>query len=253
MSETPAVAIPPQLEPALPPVYSWCVIDIETSNSDPADAEFYMRYHWSPSRQWKATTIGERFKQALEKRDEKLALLDSSPVICVGLKSDTELRCLHCMRVDTPHLVNGGLVEGFPTQREMLLALRVVLDTFADADTVVAGHNILRFDLPKLRSAFVTERCAMPQLLQVRDPLVFDTMGAYHKRFSIKSSDVMVGVGTVCEAFGLPHHKGELDGEQIPQLFEQGQFDHILEYCLKDAVLEAQLFELMTSQGTDLL
>ena len=108
------------------PYIHFC-LDIETANSEPTEAERWMRQAWAPAANWKPATIGERYLEMLAKKKERLALLDTSPIIAVGIKTDRDLRCLHSMRQAEP-ILEAGLVEGFGTEREMLSALRNLLD-----------------------------------------------------------------------------------------------------------------------------
>jgi hypothetical protein len=239
------------IAPAPLPVYSYLALDIETSDGRPEDAERDLRLTWKPDPRWTDETIGKRYKEALAKKLEKLALLDSAPIVCVSLRSESELRCLHALQAEPAHLVEGGLVEGFATQREMLIALRALLDARCSDETLLVGHNIVGFDLRKLRWAYVKAELAMPYVLRTREQPVFDTMLRYGQLFAVGSKDLFIALAELLELFGLPSHKGEIDGSMVPQLVREGRFDELVRYALKDAAAEHGLFLRMSGQLED--
>lgn len=230
--------------------YEWLAIDIETSNGRPDDAERAMRA-WQPAARWKPETIGARYLDALAAKREKLALLNGAPIVCVALRSETELRCLHSMRAEPPKVLGGGLVEGFATQREMLIALRAVLEARVGPDTVIVGHNIIGFDLRKLRWAYLRERVRMPGALVDKDQPVYDSMVEYGRRFSMEKSELFVGLDALLEEWGIPTHKATVDGSMVPQLHAAGQYDSIVGYCLLDVLAESDVFLRMTGRAAD--
>ena len=118
------------------------------------EVERHLRLHYSPPANYKtAEAIGKAFLEMKEKRLEKRALLDSAPIAVVTLQTPRGLYALHCMGAAPAeaHAATGGVVQGFASLREMLLALRTGLDSYASPETTIVGHNILGFDLPKLR------------------------------------------------------------------------------------------------------
>ncbi len=239
-----------------PAAWAYCAIDIETANGSPDDAELHIRSVWASETKaigsWKEETIGKRLKEAWAKRKEQLALLDGAPIVVVCLKSDTELRCLHTCSQQEPRMAHGGLVEGFETQEAMLVALRALLDHRASAETVLTGHNLIKFDLPKLRHAYVRLGLRLPVCLEGYDQPVYDTMSAF-KRFTVEGKNTMfVSLDTVLESFGMDSHKGIVDGSQVPMLYETGRHEELISYALLDILLEAQLFERMTGRWEQL-
>lgn len=233
----------------LPP-YRFLALDIETAQGRPEAAERAMRLAWTPNKTWKPETIGNRYLEMLAKKEERLALLDGAPVIAVSLRSDTEHRCLHSMSAHPPKWVDGGLVEGFASQRECLIALRGLLDSRVSPDTVLVGHNILLFDLRRLRWAYVRAGVRLPLAFAAKDQPAFDTMREYGHRFS-GDGDTHIALRDVCESFGLTSHKSIVDGAQVPELFAAGQFEVIVQYSLLDVIAEADLYLRMTGQHGD--
>lgn len=237
--------------PAAPVPYKWLTLDVETVDGRPEDAERLMRVQWAPNPDWKPETIGNRYLAALAKKKEKLALIDEAPLACVAIRSDSELRCLHAMYAHEPRLKHGGLIQGFSDRREMLVAFRTLLETRLGPDAPLVGHNILHFDLRKIRWQFLKEGLRLPRQLVTREQPVFDMMVEYGRRFSTNGGDIMVGLADVLEAFGLPTHKGIADGADVPQLYRQGEFDLIVEYCMLDVIAEADLFVRMNGGVND--
>lgn len=237
---------------AVPAPYDYLVLDIETANGRPEDAEREMRELWSPSAKWTPQTIGTRFLEATEKKLERLALIDSAPVVIVSLKSDSELRCLHCLREESPRDLQGGLVEGFASPPGMLRALRTLLDARVTPDMPLVGHNILAFDLRKLRWSYLHHGLRMPVCLAMPDQSVYDTMRQYCSRFTMKG-DVMVGLARLLEEFGIANHKAAMTGAEVPALVEAGEVDTLVRYALLDVLAEGELFLRMTGQAEDRL
>lgn len=221
--------------------YEHFVIDIETANAEPTEVERWARECWSPDHRWHANTIGERYQEARSKKLEKLALLDASPIISIAIRTERDMRCLHAMRVQGPDYLAGALVEGFAESRLMLLALRNLLEAACDEATVLIGHNVTRFDLAKLRHAFVTHGLRIPAPLVNRDQPIFDTMAEFCRFFSL-DRELFISIAELGDRFGMAHHKGILQAAVIPEFFAAGRFDEIVAYNLADAALEYDVF-----------
>jgi len=220
--------------------YAYCVLDLETANGRPEEAERWMRMSWSPNPSWKDETIGARYREMLAKKQERLALLDEAPIIVVCLKSETELRALHAMGAHEPKHVSGALIEGFADQPGMLRALRDLLDSRVGPNTTLAGHNIVKFDTPKLRFAYLAAGLRLPACLIGRDQSVFDTMLNW-SRFSLTERP-FVALDDCLEVLGLPNHKSTVTGKAVPELHAAGQYEAIINYCLLDVLAEESLF-----------
>lgn len=229
--------------------YKHLCIDIETANAEPTEIEAWARRFWAPDARWKPETIGTRYLEALAKKKERLALLDSSPIIAIGIQTDRDLRCLHSMVFHQPRVVSAGLVEGFQTERDMLMALRNLIEGATDEETVLVGHNIKHFDLPKIRGRFIRNNLRLPFALVNKDQPVYDTMTEYSK-FSLEN-DPFVSASDVAEMFGIPNHKRLVEGAGIPDLYAGKKYDEIIAYCMLDVMLECDLFTRMTGQAQD--
>lgn len=255
---TPAGPLGPSLFPAPvqtgPAPYSYLALDLETTDGSPEEAEHWMRLRYLPPANYsKPESIGKHFLDKLADKKAKLALLDSAPIVCVSLKSDDELRCLHCLEAGEPRQIAGGLVEGFATMREMLAALRALLDARCTPETLLVGHNILGFDLRKLRWAYVKHGLRMPFVLQGTDQPVFDTMLKYASLFTVGGErGLFVSLDDLLIDFGIASHKGEIDGSQVPGLVAAKRYDDLVQYALLDVLAEAELFLRMSGQIEDL-
>lgn len=234
-----------------PTAYEWLCLDIETVGGRPEEAERWMRLNWSPSPTLKPDTIGRKYLELLEAKRDKLALLDGAKVICISLRSDTELRCLHCLKQHGPVQVHGGLVEGFADMAGMLIAARNLLDAMVTPETVIVGHNIKHFDLPMLRHAYVREGLRQPLVLTARDVQVYDTMVEYGYRFSLIDKP-FISLADLLENFGMQSHKSIVDGSQVGELYEKGEFDTIIQYAMLDVISESNVFLRMTGQADGL-
>jgi len=234
-----------------PQFYEWLALDIETTDGRPEHAERWMRMNWSPTPSWKDETIGKRYRELLEKKKQKLALLDESPIILVTLVSnENELRAIHCMYEHQPKNMFGALVEGFATQAEMLAALRNLLDAKVFNDTTIVGHNIKHFDLNKLRWANLRESLRLPVALQLKMP-IYDTMLEYGRRFSLNRNPY-IALDDVLELLEMDSHKKVMSGADVPDLYRAGKYDTIIQYGLLDVLDEAEVFLRMTGQSEHL-
>lgn len=234
-----------------PEPFRFLALDIETANGRPDEAERYLRLTWDPSPKWKALTIGERYLDAYDTWKGKLALLDSAPIVVVSLQTESELRCLHAFGAEAPREFEGGVVEGFDSMRAMLVALRIGLEARVGTETPLVGHNIVDFDLPKLRHAYVRSGLRLPVCLRDREQPVFDCMVEFGKRFCVGRSRIMVSLSDVLDELGLPNHKRDMDGSQVPAMVEAGRFEELIAYALKDAAVEAYLYLRMTGGNDD--
>ena len=105
----------------------------------------------------------------LEKKKERLALIDGSAVISdalIGVDSTgaRSIGCFHSLYSHEPRRVEAADVFGFASERDALYAKRTMLDANCDPDTCLVGHNIVEFDLPKLRMAYLRHGLQLPAL-----------------------------------------------------------------------------------------
>jgi len=227
----------------VPPQY--LCLDIETISGDPCEAEEWVRRCWTPAKNWKPATIGARYLQMVAKKEDRLALLDTCPIISIQLRTEVDLRILHWLPVDETQIASAQL-ERLPDERAMFTRLAELLDS-TDGDTLLIGHNIRHFDLPKLRRAFLKHGIRLPACLVYRDQQVYDTMREW-SRFTLDERK-FIGLSELLEACGIPSHKELLDGGHVPQLYEEGRHKEILTYAVADVITEWQVFLRMTGQA----
>jgi hypothetical protein len=228
----------------------YVALDIETADARPEDVVAEFNRTWTPDRRWKPDTIGERYLRALEARQEKAALCDSSPVVAVSLKLGAEVRVLHAMRAEPPRVLEGAHIEGFGNERELLVALRVLLDPLPP-DVPLVGHNVLGFDLPKLRRAFIRAGLRAPECFLLREWPVFDTMREA-RRYTLRGDSFFLSLEELAGELGLSTHKGLIDGARVPELVRAGDVETVCRYAALDVLAEAEVFEVLTGQAAGL-
>lgn len=228
----------------------WMALDIETINGSPDDAERFIvqAYRCESFGTWADATIGKKIKEAWEKKKERLALLDAAPIICVSLQGSFRPPSLVHWLPTAIEAPAGSEMLACSDESAMLVALRIYLDATCAQDTTLVGHNIRDFDLPKLRHAYCRHGLRLPQCLTYRDQPYYDTMEAYCKRFSVHRA-IMIGLQDVLDAFGMTHHKADVDGGMVQQMYESGEHQALANYSILDVIAEADLFERMTGQA----
>lgn len=230
----------------------WICIDIETGNADD-DAVQKALAAWKPPTNIRdESKITERRREAETRIRERSALLDQSPLLCVALKTASTSILFNGMDASAPE-IPGFTVLPCGDERGMLLVLRDWLDQNTDSKTIVAGHNIRGFDLPKLRQAYIRHRLRLPAILRPReDAVIVDTMSLF-KAFSMEHRDeYMIALDIVAASLGVERPKQIISGKDVPVLFEAGKYAEVLTYCAVDAVATTRAFLLMTGEAADL-
>ena len=231
----------------------WLAFDIETAGGRPEDAEAWCRAHWSPAASWKPETIGTRWLEAVAKKRERLALLDASEVKVISLRTPGELGVFHSLQGGPAGGIDGAFVQGAGSERELCLAFRAFLATRAGPETLLVGHNITAFDLPRLRLAFLRNGLQLPALLSDPAQPVYDVMREFTRRFSADlDHGLMIGLAEVQQRLGLPQHKNLVSGAEVPRLIEAGQTEIVLRYALLDVATESEIFSRMTGRSVAL-
>lgn len=241
----------PQTAPAGPAPYDYLVIDIETGNASDAEVKAHFDVFYEPPSNYKdPAKITAHREEAWVKAQKKSALLPSAPVIAIGLKSATELRCLHSMREHTPAIRQigslGAMVEGFADVQGMLSALSCLLAARTAEETAIVGFNIRDFDLPRLRRAMARLRMPIPGALLNPDQPLFDNMHKYLRLFS-GEREIMIAAERVSEELGIDPHR--LQGKIVPELHAAGEIESVIDKCLLDVCEEEQQFLRMTGRA----
>lgn len=227
----------------------YLVLDLETGDA-PEDAIQAAIRQWKAPSNWKPETVEKNRAEAAERIREKAALLDASPILCVGVRSDREAVMFNGMADPGPLDLPGWTLDHHDRERAMLAALGAWLDRNADEQTVLVGHNARAFDLPKLRGGFVRHRFPLPVCLKPRDgqgqPMT-DTMTLF-KAFSMEHrDDFAVSLDVVASAFGIPRPKQYVSGADVPRLHREGRDAEVLTYCCIDVDATAEIHRLMTA------
>lgn len=116
----------------------------------------------------------------------------------------------------------------------------IIEEFFANANDIVShqtgtitvvGHHVIGFDLPFIWQRAICLGIRVPAWFP-RQPrpwndIVFDTMNAWAGHRGSISMDKL------CEALGIAG-KGDLDGSMVAQLWTDGRYDEISEYCKGD-------------------
>ncbi len=233
------------LEPA-----RYAVLDLETGYA-PQSAIDAALEGWKPPKTWKEETVAARRAEMAEKAEEKSALLDAGPIICLALKTNRMAVILNGMDATSPE-IPGWLCLPCMDEKGLLLALRTILEAVTAPDTVIAGHNILNFDLPKIRNAYLRNRLRLPMALQDHAQPVVDTMRQI-RYFSMENADErFVSLDTVARVLGIPQPKQVITGADCPRLHKEGRIAEICTYCCLDVATTERAYLLMTGQAADL-
>lgn len=249
--------------------YNYLVIDIETGYA--ADAFIQKSIDdWSPPKNIKdEEKIAARRADFVSEARLKSAVSDHAPIKSVAVKG----------RIDGELIkfVFGamGVVEGYATceglrnggweivdcanELELLKAFGAAMDSIVVSDIVLAGHNIKKFDLPKLRTRTLYSKLSLPLILKPQQFYIFDTM--------LKAPYFLVGCGEYVSFEKLEHalgiteesHKNIMCGSKVPEMahlseaaLDTEQYEEwqslaslIMTYNAKDVVQEEKAFELM--------
>lgn len=233
----------------------WVVLDLETGDA-PAEAIAEAIAAWKAPSNWKAETVEAKRREFAEKAIEKAALLDASPILCVALQTDRVRLILNGMD-DTAPDIDGWPVVPCVNERGLLVTLRAWLDASASPETVLVGHNIRAFDLPKLRHAYIRHGLRLPAILQprLRDEAKAETVdtATLFKAFSMEHrDDFCPSLDTVAATFGIPRPKQHMSGAEVPRMYREGQIQTVLTYCAVDVATTTRAYQLMTSTALDI-
>lgn len=248
-----ALPITPMAAHLLQPA-DYAVLDLETGDAPPAEVDSAISA-WKPPKHWKPETVEVKRAERAETLNGKAALLDASPILCVALKTERMAVVLNGMEVSSPE-IPGWLCLPCGDEKGLLVALRSVLEGVANPDTILVGHNLLGFDLPKLRNAYLRHRLFLPAVLRPLDGAgrqpVFDSMREI-RAFSMENSEErFISLETVARVLGIPQPKQVISGAEVPRLHREGEYAAILAYCALDVATTERAFLLMTGEAADL-
>lgn len=231
----------------------WLTIDIETRAGNPDAIEEWWRNFWKPDTNWKPETIGKRYLEGLDRKRQMGALLDSATIAVVAVAGTSKIAIEHCVGGAATTALPGkpadtdyGCVTGWASEREMLQEVDGLIRNCATEDTLLVGHNIKGFDLPRLRMAYVRNGLPMPPWLSHLQPC-YDIMKEYCRGFSVERQE-LISFDDVMRGLGMESHKGIISGADIGRLIEAGDVETITRYASLDVQKESEAFLLMTGR-----
>lgn len=228
-------------------------LDIETGPAPESAIQTTMRFWKAPATIKDPSKIEAARQKALEKYREKSAVLDGAPIGCISAVTENGSAVFSCIKDTPPQIAaQAAMVYAAPDERQMLILFREWLDDLGGQETILIGHNLIHFDLPKLRNAYIANRLTIPAILQGQNP-VYDTMREYIKSFTTEhEGDRYVKLAEIQAKFGLLEYKDKIDGAEAARLIGLGQdADKVLNYCWLDTMTTYQAFLNMTGQLPD--
>ncbi len=231
-------------------------LDIETGNA-PAQAVENAIEHWKAPKNWKPETVEKNRAEMADKKRTKAALLDASPILCIACKTDRHGVIFSSMS-NEPVAINHWTVHAKTNELEMLIAFRAWANMVITPETVIAGHNCIGFDLPKIRNAFIRHRLKLPMFLlpQLRGEVgndIIDTM-KLAKAYTMEHRDtLMISLDTLADILNIERPKQAMSGAEVPAAHERGEFAPILIYCCIDTETTAQAAQLMLGIANNLI
>ena len=211
-------------------------IDIETANADSRYVDAAIE-NWTPPANIKdPAKLKARYNEARIKLAEKSALSDAAPIICVALYDSDG------------HMTTTRFEQ---SEESILQTLSNFLRDSVSAGTELVGHNILGFDLPKLRLAYLRHGlqlplCLRPPTTQHRQP-VFDLMREFRYFSAEHYNSRYVSLKTVLETLGI-ERPDDIDGTDVPKAYAEGRHNEILNHTWLDVELTMRAYKMLTGQ-----
>jgi len=244
-----AMSISPLQVAALAQI-SWLCIDIETGDASEDDITAAIAA-WKPPGNVKKPETIEKYRAAAPAQiRDHAALLDASPILCIGAQTDTGSNLFTSFgKID----VSDCTIIDATTEKDMLIIFRAWLNGLTEEDTLILGHNVRGFDLPKIRHAYIRHRLRLPYILQPDNRVeIFDTMDRV-KSFSMTlRGNPTPSLDLVCLSLGIDRPKQVISGDEVPRLAREGQYQAIGTYCAIDCAATARAFLLMSSAAMDM-
>ncbi len=108
------------------------------------------------------------------------------------------------------------------------------------------GHNIFEFDLPFIYKRSIILNVIPTQEIsfaKYRNNPIYDTQNEWERWAYARQK-----LDTLAKVLGLPTSKDLMDGSEVWQYFKDGKLKEICEYCMKDVVLNRQVYYRMNYQ-----
>jgi 3'-5' exonuclease len=97
----------------------------------------------------------------------------------------------------------------------------------------VIGHNITGFDIPFLRKRCMVHGIHRPVWMPWYDRYnvrqLFDTLLAWDS-----DREKRISLDRLCKVFNVPTSKDGMDGSMVGKAWEEGRFQEVADYCIKD-------------------
>jgi hypothetical protein len=225
-------------------------LDIETGNAPIEAVEAAIENLKPPANIKDPDKIAAKMAEMAQKRAERAALLDASPILCIACKTDTGGIIFDSMNA-TGLEIHGWQVSTSDNEKQMLIEFRTWADATVTPDTIITAHNAVGFDLPKIRNAYIRHRLQLPLFLSLalrneNSCEIVDTM-KIAKSFSMQHRDnLFISLDTLADILNIERPKQAMNGAEVPAAHERGEFAPILIYCCIDTETTAQAFQLMT-------
>ena len=230
--------------PQLMMCLEWVVLDIETRAGDPNQVWQWVRRNWWPNEDHKPETMTKKLLEAVQKKSEKLALLDSAEIATVQVRTSAgQTLIFHALGAEW----NGPGLVPHMNEAAMLGSVNQWLTMNCGETTTVVGWNINGFDLPRLRMRSVKGGVPVSRALLGMCG-VLDLMREYARNWSVERIE-FVALADALVALGMENHKAETDGSMVGELIERRDFKRLEEYCRRDVEQEAAMFLKLTGQG----
>lgn len=129
--------------------------------------------------------------------------------------------------------------------------VKIVNQFFNKEENVFCAHNGKEFDYPFLSRRMLVNGVQFPKNFQLQglkpwEVKHLDTMEMW--RFGDMKN--FTSLSLLAHAFGLPSPKDEMDGSQVAKVYyEEKNLDKIKEYCIKDVVTLARIYQKFTGQA----
>lgn len=246
MNAIPSPAAVSMWQPGTVTPASYIVLDLETCDASESAIQRSIAGWKPPANLKNAATIARRRQEAAQAIRAEAALLDASPVICCAAITPTERVIFDEMPTEQPLAIPGWHIFQCGAERGLLESMRLWLELRTDDATVLVGHNLRKWDAPKLPALL------QPYLTTGERRRLADTRELC-RHFSHEHADnLFMALADVAEVLEIPRHKALMSGADVPRLYEQRRFAEILAYCAGDSAITARAYELMSGIALDL-
>lgn len=205
--------------------------DIETVRGEEVFDESHPSYDvWAWKQRDKETNEIPESKEVIESYYNKAALFaEWGKIVCISVG----------------YINNEKLhVKSFVGDEKDILTDFV--DLVKKTGRMLAGFNLISFDVPYLRKRFfinglegyLTEKQGNDVYMKpwLLDDAIFDLMVAWKGSGFVNSS-----MDELAMCFGIPSSKDDMHGNEVSKYFYEGKINEIAEYCEKDVAVTANI------------